>query len=175
MFKILATRQIAIDIFEFDIEAPEIAVKAQPGQFVIYRLHEHGERIPLTLKDWDSDKGNISIVFQVVGKSTLELANCKAGDVLHDILGPLGSAPAVKKYGKVIVVAGGCGAAPCGGGGANRGGGGVAEPFRPAFLSGEGPLPRRERPSSPPLHRPPRPQEHPQLLPQRLWEQAPEA
>ncbi len=112
MFKILATRQIALDIFEFDIEAPEIAVKARPGQFLIYRLHEHGERIPLTLKDWDSGKGTITIVFQVVGKSTLEFANCKAGDIIHDILGPLGTAPDVKKYGTVIVVAGGCGAAP---------------------------------------------------------------
>ncbi|MFW9985771.1 MAG: sulfide/dihydroorotate dehydrogenase-like FAD/NAD-binding protein [Candidatus Odinarchaeota archaeon] len=112
MFKILATRQIAPDIFEFDIEASKIAKKAQPGQFLIYRLHEHGERIPLTLKDWDSEKGTLTIVFQVVGKSTMELANCKPGDTIHDILGPLGTAPLVEKYGTVIVVAGGCGAAP---------------------------------------------------------------
>jgi NAD(P)H-flavin reductase len=112
MFKILTTRQLAIDIFEFEIEALEIATKARPGQFLIYRLHEHGERIPLTLKDWDSDKGTVTIVFQVVGKSTFELAKCKAGDTIHDILGPLGTAPSVQKYGTVIVVAGGCGAAP---------------------------------------------------------------
>jgi ferredoxin--NADP+ reductase/dihydroorotate dehydrogenase electron transfer subunit len=112
MFKVLATRRIASDICEFDLEAPEIAVKAQPGQFLIYRLHDKGERIPLTFKDWDSEKGSITIVFQVVGKSTLELSKLKPGDQIKDIIGPLGKAPSVKNYGTVIVVAGGCGAAP---------------------------------------------------------------
>ena len=112
MFKILATKQIATDIFEFDVDAPEIAKKAKPGQFLIYRLHDHGERIPLTLKDWDSKKGSVTIVFQVIGKSTEELAKLKPGDSIKDILGPLGTAPPVEKYGTVVVVAGGCGAAP---------------------------------------------------------------
>jgi NAD(P)H-flavin reductase len=112
MFEVLSTQQIAPDIFELEIKAPEIAAKVQPGQFLIYRLHEKGERIPLTLKDWDADKGIIRIVFQAVGKSTMELAQIQSGDAIRDILGPLGTAPVVKKYGTVIVVAGGCGAAP---------------------------------------------------------------
>ena len=112
MFKVLATRQIATDIFEFDVHAPEIAAKASPGQFLIYRLHDQGERIPLTLKDWDSENGSITIVFQVVGKSTMELAKVKPGEFIKDILGPLGSAPHAENYGTVVVVAGGCGAAP---------------------------------------------------------------
>ncbi len=112
MFEILSTQQIAPDIYEFEIKAPEIAAKVQPGQFLIYRLHEQGERIPLTLKDWDAKKGIIRVVFQVVGKSTMELAQLQSGDTICDILGPLGTAPKVKKYGTVIVVAGGCGAAP---------------------------------------------------------------
>ncbi len=112
MFKVLATRQIASDIYEFDVNAPEIAAKAKPGQFLIYRLHDQGERIPLTLKDWNSEQGSVTIVFQVVGKSTKELAKLKPGDSIKDILGPLGIAPPVEKYGTVVVVAGGCGAAP---------------------------------------------------------------
>lgn len=112
MFKVLATRQIASDIYEFDVNAPEIAAKAKPGQFLIYRLHDQGERIPLTLKDWNSAQGSVTIVFQVVGKSTKELAKLKPGDSIKDILGPLGIAPPVEKYGTVVVVAGGCGAAP---------------------------------------------------------------
>ncbi len=112
LFKILATKQIASDIFEFDISAPDIAAKVRPGQFLIYRLHDKGERIPLTLKDWDSTMGTITIVFQVVGKSTFELAQLQSGDVIQDIIGPLGTIPPSKQYGTVIVVAGGCGAAP---------------------------------------------------------------
>jgi NAD(P)H-flavin reductase len=112
MFKILSTRQIAPDIFEFNVEAPEIAAKAKPGQFLIYRLHDQGERIPLTLKDWNAETGSITIVFQVVGKSTMELAKLKSGDTIKDILGPLGHAPPAEKYGSAVVVAGGCGAAP---------------------------------------------------------------
>ncbi|MFX1318017.1 MAG: sulfide/dihydroorotate dehydrogenase-like FAD/NAD-binding protein [Promethearchaeota archaeon] len=112
MFKVLATRKIAPDIFEFDLEALDIAAKARPGQFLILRLHDQGERIPLTLKDWDSEKGSVTIVFQVVGKSTMELAKLKPGDAIMDILGPLGHAPTVEHYGTAVVVAGGCGAAP---------------------------------------------------------------
>jgi ferredoxin--NADP+ reductase/dihydroorotate dehydrogenase electron transfer subunit len=112
MFKVLKTRQIAPDIFEFDVLAPKIAAKAKPGQFLIYRLHDQGERIPLTLKTWNPKTGSVTIVFQIVGKSTEELAELKPGDTIKDILGPLGTAPSVEKYGTVIVVAGGCGAAP---------------------------------------------------------------
>ena len=112
VFEVLTTQQIAPDIYEFDVKAPEIAAKAQPGQFLIYRLHAQGERIPLTLKDWDTDKGTITLVFQVLGKSTMELAKLQAGDEIQDILGPLGKVPHVEKYGTAVVVAGGCGAAP---------------------------------------------------------------
>jgi len=112
VFEVLRTQQIAPDIYEFDVKAPEIAAKAQPGQFLIYRLHAQGERIPLTLKDWDAEKGTIAIVFQVLGKSTVELAKLQPGDQIQDILGPLGKVPQVEKYGTAVVVAGGCGAAP---------------------------------------------------------------
>jgi len=112
MFKIISTRQISSDIYEFEIQAPEIASKVRPGQFLIYRLHNHGERIPLTFKDWNAAKGTITIVFQIVGKSTKELARLKPGDSISDIIGPLGTAPSVEKYGTVVIVAGGCGAAP---------------------------------------------------------------
>ncbi|MFW9983363.1 MAG: sulfide/dihydroorotate dehydrogenase-like FAD/NAD-binding protein [Candidatus Odinarchaeota archaeon] len=112
MFEILSTKTIAPNIFEFKVKAPEIAAKACPGQFLIYRLHDRGERIPLTMKNWDTSKGSITIVFQVVGKSTLELSKLQPGDKIKDILGPLGTVPSVRKYGTVIVVAGGCGAAP---------------------------------------------------------------
>ena len=112
MFEVLRKIQTAPDIFELEIHAPEIASKALPGQFIIYRLHKHSERIPLTFKDWDSQKGTITIVFQVVGKSTRELATLQVGDRIKDILGPLGTPPVAEKYGKALIVAGGCGAAP---------------------------------------------------------------
>jgi len=112
MAKVLAVRQIASDIYEFVVEAPKIAAKANPGQFLILRLHDRGERIPLTLKDWNSVEGSVTIVFQIVGKSTMELAKLKPGDTIKDLLGPLGHAPLAEKYGTAIVVAGGCGAAP---------------------------------------------------------------
>jgi NAD(P)H-flavin reductase len=112
VFEVLTTRLIAPDIYEFDVKAPEIAAKAQPGQFLIYRLHAQGERIPLTLKAWDVEKGTVTLVFQVLGKSTMELAKIQPGDEIQDILGPLGKVPPVEKYGTAVVVAGGCGAAP---------------------------------------------------------------
>jgi NAD(P)H-flavin reductase len=112
MFKILSTKQIANGIYEFEIHAPDIAAKVSPGQFLIYRLHNQGERIPLTFKDWNATKGTITIVFQIIGKSTMELAKLQPGDSIQDIIGPLGTAPAAEKYGTAIVVAGGCGAAP---------------------------------------------------------------
>ena len=86
MFEILSTKTIAPDIFEFEVKSPEIAAKACPGQFLIYRLHDRGERIPLTMKDWDTNKGSITIVFQVVGKSTLELSKLQPGDKIKDIV-----------------------------------------------------------------------------------------
>jgi NAD(P)H-flavin reductase len=112
MFEILSAKSTARDIYEFEIRAPEIAAKAHPGQFVILRLHEKAERIPLTLKGWDAKKGTVAIVFQVLGKSTLELSKLKKDDSIRDLIGPLGMAPRVEKYGTAVVVAGGCGAAP---------------------------------------------------------------
>ncbi len=112
MFEILSTKLIAPDIYEFDVHAPELAAKARAGQFLILRLHERGERIPLTFKDWDAEKGTVTIIFQALGKSTWELAKAKEGDAICDILGPLGMVPPVKNYGTAVVVAGGCGAAP---------------------------------------------------------------
>ncbi len=112
VFEIISTKLIAPDIYEFEIHAPELASKARAGQFLILRLHEQGERIPLTFKDWDAEKGTVTIIFQALGKSTFELAKAKAGDTICDLLGPLGTVPPVKNYGTAVVVAGGCGAAP---------------------------------------------------------------
>lgn len=90
----------------------ELAAKAKAGQFLILRLHERSERIPLTFKDWDAETGTVTIIFQALGKSTWELAEAKPGDTIVDLLGPLGMIPPAKKYGTAVVAAGGCGAAP---------------------------------------------------------------
>ena len=92
------------------IDAPQIAAKAQPGNFIILRVHEKGERIPLTIADADPDNGTITIVYLVVGKSTAHLENMKQGDEIPDVCGPLGKATHIEK-GKVLCVGGGTGIA----------------------------------------------------------------
>ena len=90
MFKILRKEELSPNVFAMDIEAPRVAQKAQPGQFIVLRVNEEGERIPLTIADFDREKGIILIVFQVLGASTMELAARKEGDSLVDFVGPLG-------------------------------------------------------------------------------------
>jgi len=98
-------------IIRFDIEAPKIAKKIKAGQFVIIRVNETGERIPLTVADKDDFAGIITIIFQVVGKSTALMRSLNVGDFMLDIAGPLGKAAEVEKIGTVIMVGGGTGVA----------------------------------------------------------------
>jgi ferredoxin--NADP+ reductase len=99
-------------IISLELEAPEIAAEAEPGQFVVMRLHERGERIPLTIAGIKKDQGLIRVIFQAVGKTTEELVTLKEGDFILDLLGPLGNPVEIKKYDKpVICIAGGVGVA----------------------------------------------------------------
>ncbi len=100
------------DVFYYRISAPLISKKARPGQFVIIRLHDRGERIPLSLADIDPVQGTISLIVMAVGKTTSEMAAMKAGDALLDLCGPLGTATEIEKVGRVVLVGGGFGAAP---------------------------------------------------------------
>jgi ferredoxin--NADP+ reductase len=94
-----------------EVEAPRVARKAKAGQFLVLRVDEQGERIPLTIADKDPGKGTVTIVFQAVGFSTRHLAQKEAGDCIPDLLGPLGRPTEVKRYGRVVCVAGGVGIA----------------------------------------------------------------
>lgn len=95
----------------FEIKAPLIARAAQPGQFVMIWASEYSERIPLTISDWDSTKGTITVIFQEVGRSTKELGKLEVGDVINSVAGPLGKPTEVKRYGTSVVVGGGVGTA----------------------------------------------------------------
>ena len=94
-----------------EVEAPAVAKKAQPGQFIILRTDEDGERIPLTVADYDREKGSVTIIFQVVGATTEKLNHLMEGDALHDFVGPLGRATKTDGKKKVAVVGGGVGCA----------------------------------------------------------------
>ncbi|PKN78625.1 MAG: ferredoxin-NADP reductase [Candidatus Cloacimonetes bacterium HGW-Cloacimonetes-1] len=112
MYEVLRKEEMADgSIIRLDLHCPLIAGKAQPGQFVIIRANEHGERIPLTIADCDAFSGVITIIFQIVGKSTALLRGFKAGDYIKDVVGPLGKAAEIDKVGTVVVVGGGTGIA----------------------------------------------------------------
>ena len=119
MYKILKAEQLTANIFLMDVEAPRVARHCEPGQFVIVKMDEKGERIPLTICDYDREAGTITIVFQEVGASTVKMADLKAGDSFRDFTGPLGCASELVeediedlKKKKILFVAGGVGAAP---------------------------------------------------------------
>ncbi len=112
MYKILTKKELSQGVQLFEIEAPMIAKKAQPGQFVIVRIDEDGERIPLTIADFNRDKGTITIIFQEVGGSTKALGRLNAGDRILDFVGPLGKATHIEKMGNVVCIGGGIGVAP---------------------------------------------------------------
>jgi len=95
------------NIHLFKVEAPSVAKKAQAGQFVVTRIDERGERIPLTIADWDEKEGSLTIVFMEVGTTTAKLALLKAGDFITDVIGPLGLPTHIDKFGTVVCVAGG--------------------------------------------------------------------
>ncbi len=111
MFKITYAEFIAPGIKRFVIEAPRIARKQRPGQFVILRLYEQGERIPITIESSDPERGTISLVVQAVGKTTHLLNSMKTGDGILDVVGPLGKPSEIKKFGTVVVMGGGVGTA----------------------------------------------------------------
>lgn len=112
MFKILEKREMADNtVCHFTIEAPLIAKKAIPGQFVVLRPNETGERIPLTMAGTDPERGTVDIIFQVVGKTTALLSTFQEGDYILDVIGPLGRPTHVEKLGTVICVGGGTGIA----------------------------------------------------------------
>jgi ferredoxin--NADP+ reductase len=111
MYKIVEARSVGFKIKQFTIEAPRIARKQQPGQFIILRLHENGERIPLTIKCSDPVAGTVTIVVQSIGKTT-SLLNClETGDYILDIVGPLGHPSEIGKFGTVAILAGSVGTA----------------------------------------------------------------
>ena len=119
MYKILNAEKLSANVFLMDVEAPRVAKHCLPGQFVIVKMDEKGERIPLTICDYDREAGTITIVFQTVGASTHKMAELKAGDSFRDFTGPLGcpselveeDLETLKKK-KILFVGGGVGAAP---------------------------------------------------------------
>ncbi len=111
MFKIIQAQFIAPGIKRFVLEAPRIARKQKPGQFVILRIYEEGERIPVTIENSDPAVGTISIVVQSVGKTTQVLNSLNSGDQILDVVGPLGKPSEIEKVGTVVVVGGGVGTA----------------------------------------------------------------
>ena len=119
MYKILKAEKLAANIYLMDVEAPRVAKHCEPGQFVIVKMDEKGERIPLTICDYDREAGIVTIVFQPVGASTTKMTSLKAGDAFRDFTGPLGrpsefveeDVEELKKK-KFLFVAGGVGAAP---------------------------------------------------------------
>lgn len=112
MFPIVETKLLAAAVKQFKIFAPEIAKKRRPGQFVVLRINEEGERIPLTIADADPEGGTITIIFQEVGKSTEHLGKLKAGEAIADLIGPLGVPTHIEKFGTVVCIGGGIGIAP---------------------------------------------------------------
>lgn len=112
MFKIIKKEQLSAQVYRLVIEAPEIAQKHQAGQFIIFRLEENAERVPLTIADADPVQGTITLIVQAVGKSTTALVALPEGGAILDIAGPLGVPTHVEKVGTVIMIGGGVGTAP---------------------------------------------------------------
>lgn len=111
MFQILRKKVLNPTVTLMEIDAPYIAKKAEPGQFIILRVDENGERIPLTIADYDREKGTITIIFQIVGATTEKLNHLEEGDCLHDFVGPLGVPSHLEGLKKVAVIGGGVGCA----------------------------------------------------------------
>jgi len=111
MFKVVRKEVLNSSVKLLEIEAPYVARKAEPGQFVMLRITESGERIPLTIADYDREKGTVTIIFQEVGKTTKLLGQMEAGEYLLDFAGPLGKASHLEGYKKVAVIGGGLGSA----------------------------------------------------------------
>ncbi len=106
MFQILEKNDLAAKVYRYVISAPNVAKKAKAGQFIILRLHDDGERIPITLADWNAAAGTITLYVQAIGKTTMLMSTLKAGDAIMDVVGPLGVPSHVEK-GKTLVALGG--------------------------------------------------------------------
>ncbi len=111
MYKIIKKKVLNPTVTLMEVDAPMVAAKAEPGQFIILRVDEDGERIPLTVADFDREKGTITIIFQIVGATTEKLNHLNEGDCIHDFVGPLGVPSHTDGLGKVAVVGGGVGCA----------------------------------------------------------------
>ncbi len=112
MYKILLREDLVPNVHLYKIEAPAVAKKAQPGQFIVIRIDEKGERIPLTVADWDREEGSVTIIVMEVGTTTQRLARLGTGDSIADFVGPLGLPTHIDNYGNVVCVAGGFAVAP---------------------------------------------------------------
>lgn len=111
MYQIVTKRELAPAVKLFEISAPLVAKKAQPGQFIILIIDEKGERVPFTIADWSPQKGTVTIVVQEVGKTTKQLGTLKEGDYVSNFIGPLGHPAEIKNYGTVVCIGGGVGIA----------------------------------------------------------------
>ncbi|MBT5468960.1 MAG: sulfide/dihydroorotate dehydrogenase-like FAD/NAD-binding protein [Nitrospina sp.] len=111
MFKILKNTHLAPQVFQYLLHAPDIAKKALPGQFIILRLDETGERIPITISDSDPIQGTLTIFVQAIGKTSIEMSLMHAGDFILDVVGPLGNPTQVDLFGAVVLIGGGFGIA----------------------------------------------------------------
>ena len=111
MYKIVARKELNPTVTMLDIEAPLVAAKAEPGQFIILRVDEDGERIPLTIAHYDREAGTVRIIFQIVGATTEKLNHKMVGDYIHDFVGPLGVATHLEGLKNVCIVGGGVGCA----------------------------------------------------------------
>lgn len=111
MYKIVSAGFLAPNVKRFVIEAPRVAQKRKAGQFVIIRLNDHGERIPLTISDSDATNGTITIIVQGIGKTTKELNLLEAGDCIQDVVGPLGKPSHIENFGTAVSIGGGVGTA----------------------------------------------------------------
>ena len=109
MNKIIENTKLSENVVKMVLDAPVIAQKRQAGQFIILKIDEKGERIPLTIVDSDTKAGTITIIYQVVGKTTVAMSQLKAGDALQDLQGPLGNPTEIENYGKVVCIGGGVG------------------------------------------------------------------
>ena len=112
MYKIISHTNLGGTTSEMVVEAPLVARKAKAGQFLIIRIDEEGERVPLTIADHDKEQGTITMVYQVAGRSTKQLSTMKVGEYLADVVGPLGHPSEVENFGTVVIVGGGVGIAP---------------------------------------------------------------
>ncbi len=111
MFRITEAEFLAPDVKRFRVAAPRVARRWKPGQFIILRVHDHGERIPLTVAEVDKERGEITIIVQGIGKTTKLLNRLSAGEAILDVAGPLGRPSHIEKLGTVVVIGGGVGAA----------------------------------------------------------------